>query len=182
MVVPGGSGPRMALALAFPRPHISLSTIQSKREEMSPVPSLMPVLPLNQGLAVPWWGLCVCKEGCSMCGAQGRSLTYLCQTSVLEGNNTVYCGCSPDYKEKVARDTERDKSRGGFWSTLSFAKAFQPAPGNKPEPLKGVNWRRACHTPTQLLLGPSSHPALSYGSRTPIGLTSTVFISCVLPL
>lgn len=93
-----------------------------------------------------------------MRGAQGKRFAYLCQTNVLERNNTVYCGCSPDYREKVARDKARDKSRGGFWSTLSFAKAFQPAPGNKPEPLKGVNWRRACHTPTQLLLG---HPTLS---------------------
>ena len=83
-----------------------------------------------------------------MCGAQGRSLTYSCQTNVLECNNTVYCGCNPDCKEKVARDEERDKSRGGFWSTICFAKAFQPAPGNKPEPLRGVKWRRACHTPT----------------------------------
>ena len=76
MVVPGGSGPRMALALAFPRPHISLSTIQSKREEMSPVPSLMPVLPLNQGLAVPWWGVCV-RRGVLCVGPRaGASLTY----------------------------------------------------------------------------------------------------------
>ena len=76
--------------------------------------------------------VCVCNVGHSKHGAQGKSPTYSPPVNVLGYKNTVYCGWSPDSKEKVARDEAGDKRRGGFWRTLFSAKAFQPLP-EKPE-------------------------------------------------